>query len=151
MTHHHCISESEARRPGRSALRIVGLAAAGVVLAVVFAFIFGFAVKLLWNWIMPAVFGLTVITFWQAFGLVLLAKILFGGHGHGFKHDHKKSRSPFERHFRDQFRKSGESAETGEESGPMPGDKESWHHFGAFWRDEGKNAFEAYLQGRGLR
>lgn len=128
------------------------MAALGVVLAVVFAFIFGFAVKLLWNWIMPAVFGLKMITFWQAFGLVLLAKILFGGHGHGFKHDRKKSRSPLERHFRGKFGKSGASAETGgESSGPVPGEGESWRHFGAFWRDEGKNAFEDYLQSRGLR
>jgi hypothetical protein len=33
----------------------------------------------LWNWLMPVLFGLQRIGFWQALGLLLLAKILFGG------------------------------------------------------------------------
>lgn len=37
---------------------------------------FGFIVMLLWNWLMPAIFGLTTITIWQAFGLVLLSNFL---------------------------------------------------------------------------
>jgi hypothetical protein len=32
---------------------------------------------LLWNWLMPTIFGLTKISFWQAFGLDLLCGILF--------------------------------------------------------------------------
>jgi hypothetical protein len=36
----------------------------------------------LWNWLVPAVVGWKAITFWQAAGLLLLARILFGGrHG----------------------------------------------------------------------
>ncbi|HSU88200.1 MAG TPA: hypothetical protein VLL56_05165 [Terriglobia bacterium] len=38
-----------------------------------------FVVMSLWNWLMPALFGLRVISFWQALGLLLLSKILFGG------------------------------------------------------------------------
>jgi hypothetical protein len=38
-------------------------------------------VMLLWNWLMPALFGLITINFWQALGLFVLAKILFGGWG----------------------------------------------------------------------
>lgn len=41
--------------------------------------LFGLIVMSLWNWLMPALFGLKVITFWQAIGLVILSKILFGG------------------------------------------------------------------------
>lgn len=41
-----------------------------------------FGVMLLWNWLMPLLFGLAVITFWQALGILALSKILFGG-GHG--------------------------------------------------------------------
>lgn len=37
-------------------------------------------VMALWNWLMPEIFGLTVINFWQALGLLLLSKILFGGY-----------------------------------------------------------------------
>jgi hypothetical protein len=56
-----------------------------VVLTVIVAFfVFGFVTMHLWNWLMPMIFGLTPITFWQALGLVLLSKILFGGfHRHG--------------------------------------------------------------------
>ena len=32
---------------------------------------------LLWNWLMPIIFGLPTITFWQALGLNLLTGILF--------------------------------------------------------------------------
>lgn len=40
---------------------------------------FGFIVRGLWNWLMPSLFGLHLIGFWQAVGLVILSKILFGG------------------------------------------------------------------------
>jgi hypothetical protein len=44
--------------------------------------LFGFLVMWLWNWLMPAVFGLRAINFWQAFGLLILSKILLTGfHG----------------------------------------------------------------------
>ncbi len=55
------------------------------------AFLFGLIVKLLWNALMPDIFGLPIITYWQAIGLLLLTHILFHGkhcghfksHGHG--------------------------------------------------------------------
>jgi len=39
----------------------------------------GFVVMSLWNWLMPSLFGLRALGFWQALGLLLLSKILFGG------------------------------------------------------------------------
>jgi hypothetical protein len=39
--------------------------------------LFGGPLMVLWNWLMPTIFGLTEITFWQACGLQLLATILF--------------------------------------------------------------------------
>lgn len=36
-------------------------------------------VMVLWNWLLPTLFGLTIITFWQALGILVLSKILFGG------------------------------------------------------------------------
>lgn len=41
----------------------------------------GGLVMLLWNWLMPALFGVSSVTFWQAFGLLALCRILFGGLG----------------------------------------------------------------------
>ena len=46
---------------------------------VVAGFVFGFVIMQLWNWLMPAIFGLHRITFWQGLGLLVLGKILFGG------------------------------------------------------------------------
>ena len=42
---------------------------------------FGQAVLQLWNLLMPSIFGLRPITFWQAVGLLALNWILFGGLG----------------------------------------------------------------------
>ncbi len=41
------------------------------------------AVFFLWNWLMPALFGLHAITFWQALGLIGLSWILFRGPAFG--------------------------------------------------------------------
>ena len=41
----------------------------------------GFVVMELWNWLMPAIFDLGIIDFWQALGLLILSKIFFGGFG----------------------------------------------------------------------
>jgi hypothetical protein len=48
---------------------------------ILFIFVFGFgqAVLHLWNWLMPVLFGLPTITFGQAWGLLGLSWILFGG------------------------------------------------------------------------
>jgi hypothetical protein len=54
------------------------------VIVIVAINVFGFAIMQLWNWLMPAIFGLKAITFVQALGLLVLSKILFGGfHRHG--------------------------------------------------------------------
>jgi hypothetical protein len=57
-----------------------------LVIAALAATVFSFVVMELWNWLAPAIFGLHTISFWQALGLLVLSKILFGGfHGrHGF-------------------------------------------------------------------
>lgn len=47
--------------------------------AVLFVTVFSFVVMRLWNWLTPTLFGWHIITFWQALGLLLLSKILFGG------------------------------------------------------------------------
>lgn len=49
------------------------------LLAVVAVGLVSFLVMNLWNWLMPAVFGARLIDFWQALGLLVLSRILFGG------------------------------------------------------------------------
>jgi hypothetical protein len=43
------------------------------------AAVVGLVIEHLWNWLMPAIFGLPTITYLQALGLLLLSKILLGG------------------------------------------------------------------------
>jgi len=44
--------------------------------------VFGFIVMSLWNAILPlAITGVKTISFWQALGILVLSKILFGGFG----------------------------------------------------------------------
>jgi hypothetical protein len=57
------------------AMGCVGIAA----FAVIFVGVFGSAVHLLWNVLMPELFGLPRIGFWQAVGLMTLSWLLFGG------------------------------------------------------------------------
>ena len=41
----------------------------------------GAVVRLLWNWLLPPLFGWPRITIWQGLGLLALCRILFGGFG----------------------------------------------------------------------
>ena len=51
------------------------LAAIGIIGVVVV--LLGWPLMMLWNWLMPTIFSLTEITFWQAVGLNFLSSILF--------------------------------------------------------------------------
>ena len=108
---------------GRSwkAPRIVGWVLVGIAFAGMFGLFFGWIVMLLWNWLMPSLFGLASISYWQGFGIVVLAKILFGG----IRHPEKKPRDRFD-HFRFHH--------------------DEHEHYEKFWRDEGKKAFEDYVE-----
>ena len=70
---------------------LFGLAGVGLL------FLFGWVVMLLWNWLMPEIFGLKTVTYWQAWGLLLLSSILFGKLGgssssSGGKSDRKRKK-----------------------------------------------------------
>jgi len=67
---------------------------------VLVVFLFGEVVMHLWNWLLPTLFGLHAITFWQALGLLVLCRILFGGFGGHGKHRgewRRRSRERWER------------------------------------------------------
>lgn len=50
-----------------------------IVLVPVLIYLFICTVQYLWNLLMPEIFGLGTLTFWQAAGVLLLSKLLFGG------------------------------------------------------------------------
>jgi hypothetical protein len=56
-------------------LRVLKIA----LIAVLAATVFSFVVMTLWNALMPAIFAFRTISFWQALGLLILSKLLFGG------------------------------------------------------------------------
>jgi hypothetical protein len=91
----------------------------------------GAVVRELWNWLLPPLFGVPQITFWQALGLLALCRILFGGMG-GRRWDHSEySRRKAERwermtpEERERFRhgmrgRFGFGLPAGESNGPPP-------------------------------
>lgn len=79
---------------------IIGMAIGGVIIAGLMALLFGFVVMWLWNWLMPEIFALPMITFWQAWGLVVLSHILFKSFPQNKNHSHDDH---WKKKFREKF------------------------------------------------
>jgi hypothetical protein len=82
-----------AHKPVKIVLMVIG----GLCLVVLLAFLFGIFVKLLWNALMPDIFGLPEIGYWQAVGLVILGHLLLGGCGSHSRHHSKDRRKDWRR------------------------------------------------------
>jgi hypothetical protein len=118
--------------------RIIGWVIIGLGFAGLFALVFGVVVQWLWNMLMPSVFGLSEITFWQAFGMVILAKLLFGGFSpRRYDRSHKNYRLHHDWHFPwKRFRDQRQD---------LKGSYRNWKYYQRFWHEEGEAAFEAYI------
>lgn len=57
------------------------------IIGIGLAFLFAWVIMLLWNAVIPTVFGLPEITYWQSFGLKILTGLLFNSH---LKFENKK-------------------------------------------------------------
>ncbi|MFS4492989.1 hypothetical protein [Maribacter sp. 2308TA10-17] len=102
-----------------------------IIAAIVFLLLFGYGFMLLWNWLMPEVFGLPSLSYWQGVGILVMAKLLFGNfEGKGHKKHSKKGR----KHFRNKMNDSCKS------------DFSKWEFYDKFWKEEGEKAFEAYVE-----
>lgn len=68
----------------RRSFRVAKAVKVVMIIAVVLA-VLGFVTMRLWNWLVPALFTGPTVGYWQALGLLLLARLLFGGlrHHHG--------------------------------------------------------------------
>lgn len=128
-------------KPCFKGMRIVGMVVLGAFGAVVFGFLFGYFVELLWNWLMPELFGLGKITYWQGFGIVLLARLVFGNigpHG-GHRHHHgPHHHRPWHNHVKGHDWKNDEWK--------INGGWKDWRYYDDWWRAEGKAAFEGYIE-----
>lgn len=118
--------------PAVKGLRIAGLVVLGVIGAAAFALVFGWLVMILWNWVMPEIFHLGVITYWQAFGIVVLAKLIFGGIGGSGRHG-GRGRPPWKGNPFDKAHGPG-------------GARDEWHWYRQYWDEEGREAFERFVQ-----
>jgi hypothetical protein len=108
-------------------LKIIGFVILGLMGATALALLFGYVVVWLWNWLMPGLFGLKLITFWQAVGLIILARIIFG-----FRHggpDHRRDKSYYRRRV---IRNH-------------PFDRR-WKYYEDYWKEEGEAAFNEYVK-----
>lgn len=135
-------SINKRRRPLSIIRHVIG----GLIFAALFALIFAILVKLLWNGIMPAVFGLNTISFWQAFGIILLAKLIFGGIGSRYNYYHprrdyyhSKDRRYFYKWFHNKYRFEDDELNTMSR-------RKKWEYYKQYWQDEGKAEFEAYTK-----
>ncbi|MCH5688999.1 hypothetical protein LWM68_34950 [Niabella sp. W65] len=57
-----------------------------VLCGIAAVFLFSAIVMLLWNAVLPDVLPVKPVSYWQAMGILVLSKILFGGFGGGRGH-----------------------------------------------------------------
>lgn len=110
--------------------KVVGLVLLGLMGVTALAIIFGVFVKFLWNALLPEIFGLPEIGYWQAVGMVVLAHIFFGSHD-GPPH-YERSRK----------KKKSIPAEKVEKYSLS---REMELDYAEFWREEGREAFKAWI------
>lgn len=55
----------------------------GGIFFLMLLFLLPWAIQCLWNGILPEIMNVSTITYWQALGLFVLSRILFGGFGGG--------------------------------------------------------------------
>ena len=99
----------------------------GIIGFAAFAFLFGAVVMWLWNWLMPVIFHLGVITYWQAVGLAILGRLLFGSMHHGHHNRAHQRFGPWRRRH------------------PMANGMK-WNYYEQYWNEEGEKAFNDYVQ-----
>ncbi|MBX2827589.1 MAG: hypothetical protein KTR22_05470 [Flavobacteriaceae bacterium] len=110
----------------KSPAEIVATIIFGAIFIAGLATLFAYVVMRLWNWLMPELFGLTAVTFWQAVGLIILFKLLLGCSGFGGKGSSKKSKHHDKKKSKTDFSK--------------------WKHYDAFWKEEGDAYFKQYVE-----
>ena len=81
---------------------------------------FSFLTMILWNALLPGIFHLPEIGFWQAVGLLILSRLLFSGGPW-----HRGGHHPWKNHMREKWEKM--SPEEREQL------RQKWHYHGHSW------------------
>ncbi len=111
---------------GKSPIEIAVMIIFGAIAITGLAILFGFVIMWLWNWLMPEIFGLTALTYWQAVGLFILLKLLLGGCGSGSSKSSKSSKRKNDHNSKSDFSK--------------------WKYYDKFWEEEGDELYKQYLE-----
>lgn len=127
------------KRPFLKGFRLAGKVVFGIVAAAVFGLVFGYLVMVLWNWLMPMIFDLATITYWQAFGIVILAKLIFGAIGRGRDHWHDHD---------EPFHEYPDEHDYDDWKSPPFEKFRKYRYYYDFWKEEGKEAFARYVKNR---
>lgn len=117
---------------GQKIIRIVGMAIGGMALAILIGAIFSVAVVYIWNGVMPELFGFPTITYLQAFLLIVLSRLFFGGIGGHRHHHHPGMHGRF-----------GRRAFRGAHF--LHHDMD-WERYADYWDERGKSDFEEWLK-----
>ena len=125
-------------------IRIIGMALGGMLLAVLIGALFSVVIVFVWNGVMPDLFGLPTIDYLQAFLLIVLSRLLFGGIGHGGHHGHHGPHG-FGRHG-GRHRGPGKFGFHGHHG--FKHHDVDWHQYGEYWNEKGKGDFEEWLKTR---
>lgn len=115
------------RVKGESLGVFVGRIIFGIIAVVGLAVLFGYVIMWLWNTLMPEIFGLPIISYWQAVGLFILSKILLCSSGYGGK---QKSDCSSKKHDKKKFKNKFSD----------------WQHYEKFWKEEGGEAYEKFVE-----
>lgn len=131
--------EKVAEKIAKKIAKIVAIVFASMFAIVIFVLIFGFLFKFLWNATIAAMFGLPVITYWQAIGLFILAKFLFGfGFGGAHSHHHHHGRDKRHEHWKGWWEHKPEKDSEQEDDEMLQ----------KYWEEEGRQAYDAYIESR---
>ena len=136
----------------------IGFGVLGVLGFAALLILGGFVIMWLWNWLAPNIFHLATITYWQAVGLAILARILFGGCGHGM---HGRHHGKWHRWHHAKHGCCGGDTKCSCGNDPCEcetshgdhhhghhghGGFEKWRLYDEFWKEEGETAFNEYVK-----
>ena len=105
----------------------------GIIAMAVFAFLLGWLLQILWNATVASMFGWPEITFWQALGIFILAKLVFGFGVGGSSSGSRQSKS----------KKVDDVPIAANGDGELT-DLTRDASFRRFWESEGRDAWEAF-------
>jgi hypothetical protein len=128
----------------RNPLVIFFSVVAGIAFVIIALYGFTLAFQNLWNWLLPGLFGIKALEFWQAAGMMAFLMILgslfrvFGGWRHAASGGHW--------HMQRRFRQWKHGEDWAGDEWNIKGGWRNWKYFDDWWVKEGKALFEKHIE-----